>query len=67
MEITIEKKNPMVGKAVQFRIGNRKSLEKMNRIMIPVEMYIDGESGVLYLVPRDDTDLKKEFGFKIEK
>ena len=39
----------------------------MNRIMIPVEMYIDGESGVLYLVPRDDTDLKKEFGFKIEK
>ena len=67
MEITIEKKNPMVGKAVQFRIGNRDSLEKMNRIMIPVEMYIDGESGILYLVPQDDTDLKKEFGFKIEK
>ena len=67
MEISIEKKNPMVGKAVQFRIGNRESLEKMNRIMIPVEMYIDGESGVLYLVPQDETDLKKEFGFKIEK
>ena len=56
MEITIEKKNPMVGKAVQFRIGNRESLEKMNRIMIPVEMYLDGESGILYLVPQDDTD-----------
>ena len=67
MEITIEKKNPMVGKAVQFRIGNRESLEKMNRIMIPVEMYIDGESGILYLVPQEDIDLKKEFGFKIEK
>ena len=67
MEITIEKKNPMVGKAVQFRIGNRESLEKMNRIMIPVEMYIDGESGFLYLVPQDDIDLKKEFGLKIEK
>ena len=67
MEITIEKKNPMVGKAVQFRIGNRDSLEKMNRIMIPVEMYIDGESGILYLVPQDNIDLKKEFGLKIEK
>ena len=67
MEITIEKKNPMIGKAVQFRIGNRDSLEKMNRIMIPVEMYIDGESGILYLVPQDDIDLKKEFGLKIEK
>ena len=67
MEISIEKKNPMVGKAVQFRIGNRESLEKMNRIMIPVEMYIDGESGVLYLVPQDDIDLKKDFGLKIEK
>ena len=67
MEITIEKKNPMVGKAVQFRIGNRESLEKMDRIMIPVEMYIDGESGILYLVPQDDIDLKKDFGLKIEK
>ena len=67
MEITIEKKNPMVGKAVQFKIDNRESLEKMNRIMIPVEMYIDGESGTLYLVPQDDIDLKKEFGLKIEK
>ena len=67
MEISIEKKNPMVGKAVQFRIGNRESLEKMNRIMIPVEMYIDGESGVLYLVPQDDIDLKKDFSLKIEK
>ena len=67
MEITIEKKNPMVGKRVQFKIGNRERLEEMNKILIPVEMYIDGESGVLYLVPQDDTDLKKEFGLKIEK
>ena len=67
MEITIEKKNPMVGKRVDFKIGNRDSLEKMNRVLIPVEMYIDGESGFLYLVPQDDIDLKKEFGLKIEK
>ena len=67
MEITIEKKNPMVGKRVDFKIGNRESLEKMNKVLIPVEMYIDGESGILYLVPQDDIDLKKEFGLKIEK
>ena len=67
MEITIEKKNPMVGKRVDFKIGNRESLEKMNKVLIPVEMYIDGESGFLYLVPKDDIDLKKEFGLKIEK
>ena len=67
MEISIEKKNPMVGKAVHFKIGNRESLEKMNRILIPVEMYIDGESGVLYLVPQEDIDLKKDFSLKIEK
>ena len=67
MEITIEKKNPMIGKRVDFKIGNRDSLEKMNRVLIPVEMYIDGESGFLYLVPQDDIDLKKEFGLKIEK
>lgn len=67
MEISIEKKNPMVGKAVQFRIGNRERLEEMNRVLIPVEMYIDGESGVLYLVPQDNIDLKKEFSLKIEK
>ena len=51
MEITIEKKNPMIGKRVDFKVGNRESLEKMNKILIPVEMYIDGESGFLYLVP----------------
>ena len=67
MEITIEKKNPMIGIRVDFKIGNRDSLEKMNRVLIPVEMYIDGESGILYLVPQDDIDLKKEFGLKIEK
>ena len=67
MEITIEKKNPMVGKRVDFKIGNRDSLEKMNRVLIPVEMYIDGESGFLYLVPKEDIDLKKEISLKIEK
>ena len=67
MEIKVEKKNPMVGKRVDFKIGNRESLEKMNGILIPVEMYIDGESGFLYLVPKEDIDLKKDFEIKIEK
>lgn len=67
MEIKVEKKNPMIGKRVDFKIGNRDSLEKMNRVLIPVEMYIDGESGFLYLVPKEDIDLKKEISLKIEK
>ena len=67
MEIKVEKKNPMVGKRVDFKVGNRESLEKMNKVLIPVEMYIDGESGFLYLVPKDDIDLNKEISFKIEK
>ena len=67
MEIKVEKKNPMVGKRVDFKIGNRESLEKMNRVLIPVEMYVDGDSGILYLVPQEDVDLKKDFGLKIEK
>ena len=67
MEISIEKKNPMVGKQVQIKIGNRENLEKMDKILIPVEIYIDGESGALYIVPQDNVDLKKEFGLKIEK
>lgn len=67
MEITIEKKNPMIGKRVDFKVGNRDSLEKMNKVLIPVEMYIDGDSGFLYLVPKEDIDLKKEISLKIEK
>ena len=67
MEITIEKKNPMIGKRVDFKVGNRDSLEKLNKVLIPVEMYIDGDSGFLYLVPKDDIDLKKEISLKIEK
>ena len=67
MEITIEKKNPMIGKRVDFMVGNRDSLEKLNKVLIPVDVYIDGESGILYLVTQDNVDLKKEFSLKIEK
>ena len=67
MEIKVEKKNPMIGKRVDFKVGNRDSLEKLNKVLIPVEMYIDGESGFLYLVPKEDIDLKKEISIKIEK
>ena len=51
----------------KFKGTNRERYEKMNKVLIPVEMYIDGESGYLYLVPREDVDLKKEFGLKIEE
>lgn len=67
MEIKVEKKNPMIGKRVDFKVGNRDSLEKLNKVLIPVEKYIDGDSGFLYLVPQDNVDLKKEFSLKIEK
>ena len=67
MEIKVEKKNPMIGKRVDFKVGNRDSLEKLNKVLIPVEKYIDGDSGFLYLVPQDNVDLKKDFSLKIEK
>ena len=28
-------------------------------------MYIDGESGTIYVVPADDTELVSEFHFKV--
>lgn len=65
MAVDVIKKNPMVGKNVKFALGNRESLLKSNRILQKVEMYIDGESGIIYVVPVDDIDLVSEFQFKI--
>ena len=67
MAVDIVKKNPMVGKTVRFALGNKESLLKSDRIFQKVEMYIDGESGTIYVVPIDDTDLASEFQFKITK
>jgi hypothetical protein len=56
----------MIGKNVKFALGNRESLLKSNKILKQVEMYIDGESGTIYVVPTDDTELVSNFQFKIE-
>ncbi len=65
MAIDVVRKSPMVGKSVKFALGNRESLLKCNKILQKVEMYIDGESGTIYVVPVDDIDLVSEFQFKI--
>lgn len=49
--------NPMIGKIVKFAVGTRESLYKLNKNFIEVEMYVDGESGTLYIVPKEDREL----------
>lgn len=47
----------MVGKTVKFALGTRESLKNCDKILKRVEIYIDGESGTLYIVPqKDDND-----------
>lgn len=50
--------SPMLGKTVKFSIGTRESLYKLNKKLTEVEMYIDGESGTLYIVPKEDRELE---------
>ena len=50
--------SPMVGKIVKFAVGTRESLYKLNKNFTEVEMYIDGESGTLYVVPKEDRELQ---------
>ena len=49
----------MLGKAVKFAVGTRESLYKINKKLTEVEMYIDGESGTLYIVPKEDMELQR--------
>ena len=65
MAVDVIRKNLMSGKTVRFAIGDRKSLMESKKILQKVEMYVDGESGVLYVVPEDDSALNSEFHFKI--
>ena len=51
--------SPMVGKIVKFAVGTRESLYKLNKKLTEVEMYIDGESGTLYIVPKEDRELEE--------
>ena len=48
----------MTGKIVRFAVGTRESLYKLNKKLTEVEMYIDGESGTLYVVPKEDRELQ---------
>ena len=50
--------NAMIGKIVKFAVGTRESLYKLNKNLTEVEMYIDGESGTLYIVPKEDRELQ---------
>ena len=50
--------SPMTGKIVRFAVGTRESLYKLNKNLTEVEMYIDGESGTLYIVPKEDRELQ---------
>ena len=52
--------NPMIGKIVRLAIGTRESLYKLNKKLTEVEMYVDGESGTLYVVPKEDRELQRE-------
>lgn len=52
--------SPMIGKIVKFAVGTRESLYKLNKNLTEVEMYIDGESGTLYVVPKEDRELQGE-------
>ena len=50
--------SPMLGKIVKFSVGTRESLYKLNKKLTEVEVYIDGESGTLYIVPKEDRELQ---------
>ena len=50
--------NPMIGKIVKFAVGTRESLYKLDKKLTEVEMYVDGESGTLYIVPKEDRELQ---------
>ena len=50
--------NPMIGKIVRFAVGTRESLYKLDKKLTEVEMYVDGESGTLYVVPKEDRELQ---------
>ena len=52
--------SPMLGKAVKFAVGTRESLYKLDKKLTEVEIYIDGESGTLYIVPKEDRELQRE-------
>lgn len=59
----MEKKSGMVGKTVKFALGTRESLKNCDKILQKVEIYIDGESGILYVVPEEEGWIEEENPF----
>ena len=55
--------SPMLGKIVKFAVGTRESLYKLNKKLTEVEVYMDGESGTLYIVPKEDRQLEESNPF----
>ena len=51
--------SPMLGKIVKFAVGTRENLYKLNKKLTEVEVYMDGESGTLYIVPKEDRELQR--------
>ena len=49
----------MIGKTFRIAIGTKESLKNTNKILQQVDCFIDGESGILYIVPQED-ELKIE-------
>lgn len=46
----------VIGKRVQFAFGTKEALEKSNKILQKVDVYIDRESGTLYIVPQEEEE-----------
>jgi hypothetical protein len=56
MDFEVKKKSPMISKPVRFALGSRESLKHCDKILQKVEVYIDGESGTLYIVPEEEDE-----------
>lgn len=46
--------NNMVGKMFKIAIGTRESLNRCGKILQQVDCFIDGETGILYIVPQEE-------------
>lgn len=57
----------MVGKMFKIAIGTRESLNKSGKILQQVDCFVDGESGTLYIVPREETLEKEPLEISIDK
>ena len=44
----------MVGKMFRIAVGTKESLNNCGKILQKVDCFIDGESGILYIVPQEE-------------